>query len=53
MGLEKGPGKGTGKGRGPLMMTKDSLFLLISNVLGRVCGAGEGPTNDDGFSVLC
>ena len=28
------------------MMMKDSLFLLISNVLGRECGAGRGPTND-------
>ena len=36
-----------GRGRGPLMMMKDSLFLLISNVLGRECGAGRGPTNDD------
>ena len=34
-------------GRGPLTMVKDSLFLLISNVLGRGCGAREGPTNDD------
>ena len=35
-----------GWGRGPLMMLKDSLFLLISNVLGR------GPINDDeGISV--
>ena len=31
-----------GRGGGPLMMMKDSLFLLISNVLGRGCGAGEG-----------
>ena len=32
------------------MMMKDCLFLLISNVLGRGCGAGRGPTNDgDGF----
>ena len=27
---------------GPLMKVKDSLFLLISNVLGRGCGAVEG-----------
>ena len=33
-----------GWGRGPIMMMKDSLFLLISNVLGR------GPSNDDGVS---
>ena len=34
------------------MMVKDSLFLLISNVLGRGCGAGRGPNNDDeGFFV--
>ena len=34
------------------MMMKDSLLLLISNVLGRGFGAGRGPTNDDeGFSV--
>ena len=25
------------------MMMKDSMFLLISNVLGKMCGAGEGP----------
>ena len=31
-----------GWGGGPLMMVKDSLFLLISNILGRGCGAGEG-----------
>ena len=36
-----------GWGRGPLMMLKDSLFLLISNVLGRGCGARRGPNNDD------
>ena len=37
---------------GPLMMMKDSLFLLISNVLRRGCGAGRGPNNDDeGFFV--
>ena len=41
-----------GRGRGPFMMMKDSLFLLISNVLGRGCGAGRGPNNDDeGFFV--
>ena len=35
-----------GPGEGPLMMMKDFLFLLISNVLGR------GPTNDyEGFLV--
>ena len=34
------------------MMMKDSLFLLISNVLGRGMGLGRGPTNDDeGFFV--
>ena len=31
-----------GWGGGPLMMMKNSLFLLISNVLGRGCGDGEG-----------
>ena len=31
-----------GQGRGPLMMMKDSLLLLISTVLGRGCGAWEG-----------
>ena len=37
---------------GPLMMMKASLFLLISNILGRGLGAGEGATNDDeGFFV--
>ena len=37
---------------GPLMMMKDSSFLLISNVLGRGFGAGRGPINDDeGFFV--
>ena len=41
-----------GWGGGPVMMMKESLFLLISNVLGRACGAGRGPTNDGGgFSV--
>ena len=36
----------------PLMMMKDSLFLLISNVLGRGVGLERGPTNDDeGFFV--
>ena len=39
-------------GRGPLMMMKDSLFLLTSNVLRKGCEAGE-PTNDDeGFFVF-
>ena len=37
------------------MMMKESLFLLISNVLGRGCGhcgAGRRPTNhDEGFFV--
>ena len=34
------------------MMIKDSLFLLISTVLGRWCGPGRGPINDDeGFFV--
>ena len=37
---------------GPLMMVKDSLFLLLSNLLGRGFGAVRGPTNDDeGFFV--
>ena len=37
---------GVGPEWGPLMMMKNSLFLLISNVLGR------GPTNDvEEFSV--
>ena len=41
-----------GPGRCSLMMMKDSLFLLISNVLARGCGAGRGPNNDDeGFLV--
>ena len=31
-----------GCGGGPLMLVKNSLFLLTSNVLGRDCGAGEG-----------
>ena len=31
-----------GRGRGPLMMMKDSLFLLVSNVLGSACWALEG-----------
>ena len=40
------------RGKGPLMMMKDSLFLLISNVLGTGCGAKRGPTNDnEEFSV--
>ena len=34
------------------MKMKDSLFLLISNVLGRGCGVGRGSTNaDEGFFV--
>ena len=34
------------------MMMKDYLFLLISDVVGRGCGAGRGPTNDgEGLSV--
>ena len=41
-----------GLGGGPIMMMKDSWFLLISTVLGRECGAGRGPYNDDeGFFV--
>ena len=41
-----------GWGGGPLMMMKNSLFLLISNVLGRGVGLGWGPTNDyEGFFV--
>ena len=35
------------QGWGPLMMMKDSFFLVISNVLGRCEGPGMGPTNDD------
>ena len=32
------------EGGGPVMTMRDSSFLLISNVLGRWCGAGErGP----------
>ena len=31
-----------GLGGGPIMMMKDSLFLLISNDLGSECGGGEG-----------
>ena len=31
-----------GWGSGPLMIVKDSLFLLISTVLRRGCEAGEG-----------
>ena len=44
---------GVGLGGGPLMMVKDSLFLLISNALGRGCvGLGRGPSKDDeGFFV--
>ena len=41
-----------GLGGGPLMMMKVILFRLILNILGRGCGAGKGPTNDDeGFLV--
>ena len=41
-----------GLGGGPLMMVKDFLFLLISNVLSRGCGVGRGPANtDEGFFV--
>ena len=41
-----------GLGRCSLMMMKDSLFLLILNVLGMECGAGKAPNNDDeGFFV--
>ena len=36
-----------GQGGGPLMTMKDSLFLLTSNVSGKECGAGTGPTNAD------
>ena len=37
-----------GWGEGPVVVMKDSLILLILNVLGRGCG----PTNDDeGFIV--
>ena len=39
-----------GREGGPLIKMKDSLFLLISNVLGKGCGAGRGSTNE-GFSV--
>ena len=31
-----------GWGGGLLMMVKDSLFLLVSNVFGMGCGTGEG-----------
>ena len=41
-----------GPGRGPLMMMKDSLFVLISNVVGGGMGLGRGPSNEDeGFFV--
>ena len=35
------------------MMVKDYLFLLISDVLGTGCGAGEGAhyNDDEGFFV--
>ena len=33
---------GARRGGGPLMMMKDSLFLLISNVFGKECLAGLG-----------
>ena len=36
-----------GPGGDPLMMVKDSLFLLVSDVLGKGCGVGRGPTSDD------
>ena len=32
---------------GPLMMMKESLFLLISNVLGRGCDARDGAHSTD------
>ena len=32
---------------GPLMIVKDSLFLLIFNLLGKSFGAVTGPTNDE------
>ena len=38
----RGGNGGRGRRGGSLMMMKDSLFLMISNVLGRGCGAGEG-----------
>ena len=31
-----------GRGGGPVMMMKESLFLLVSNDLGCGCVAGEG-----------
>ena len=37
---------GLGLGGGPIMMIKDSLFLLISNVSKRGCGTGRRPNND-------
>ena len=41
-----------GQERGPLMMMKGPLFLLISNVWGVWGQKGGGPTNDDeGFLV--
>ena len=34
------------------MMVNDTLFLHVSNVIGRGCGDGEGATNDgEGFFV--
>ena len=44
-----------GQGGGPQMMMKDSLFLLISYVLGRECGARGGPlmmVNDSVFLLI-
>ena len=32
-----------GWGEGPVVVMKDSLILLILNVLGRECGARRGP----------
>ena len=35
------------------MMMKDSLFRLISNVLGRFVGLGRGSNNDDEGFFVC
>ena len=44
-----------GLGGGLIMMMMDSLFLLISNALGRECGARGGPlmmVNDSVFLLI-
>ena len=47
--------KGCGAARGgPLMMVKDHLFLLISDAVGKGCGAGRGPKDDyERFFFFC